>query len=196
VIKSHYFFKGGELMVMEEKFTITGLNSNILPTAAKPFCVEVMGGQPVGLRAFQQELHVGVPSAAILMTSSMTLPLPVLSEVALHAAVAPAVGIIIASPSLKVLGVLDSKEVRSGLSMASINRLSARGFDLSAAPAAYESLLGDVGEIQVLTYGCPVRKCKSPLVFIFQKGQEVPPCLIHNKPRILKRGTKRKRGHK
>ena len=111
------------------------------------------------------------------MTSSRTPSLEALSKVAQNAAAYPAAGLIITDPRMRVLAVLDMNKVRRGLSKISLMRLSA------AFGAGYEPLPG-IEDIEVLVYVCPVDPCPSPPIYVFQKGQSVPPCPFHNVPRI------------
>jgi hypothetical protein len=167
-------------MVIEKNFTIADADITVQPTASKPFRVEVMEGQPVGLTTFQQIAPHPTPSAAIVMTSSRTPPLEALARVVQNAAASPAAGLIITDPAMRVLAVLDMNEVRRGPFKVSVMRLSA------ALEAGYEPLPGAVEDIGVLVYGCPVDPCPIPLVYVFHKGQPVPPCPLHKVPRVLK----------
>ncbi len=179
-------------MVAEKNFSIVGLDADCSLTASKPFCVQVQRSQPVAVKALKQSLVEGEPSAAIFIVSPRAVPLSALSEAARLVSGTSAVGIIVADADLNTLTVLDPRKVLVAVSAASKSHPGVVGFKLQSG---FDNLPGDPeyasdGAISfVAEYSCLSEEdpspCPSPHIYIFQKGQEIPPCPIHNVPRTL-----------
>jgi hypothetical protein len=167
-------------MVIEKNFTVAEGDAEAQLTFSKPFRVEVREGQPVGLTTFRQIAPQATPSVAIVMASPERPSFEALSGLVRDAAASPAAGLIITDPVMRVLAVLDMDEMRQEPPGVSVMRLSA------ALGAGFEPPPGAVGEIDALVYECPVAPSLCPRVYVFQKGQSVPPCPFHKVPRVLR----------
>ena len=148
------------------------------PNAEHPFIVVTKAGQPIDLIAYHPWAGAppppGAKTAAILVIQNITEDLRVHAQQALSDA-RDAEGVILVGANGEVLGVLPTAEVLSGLDG------SSRGLGSSN----YESFNSSEVDIQTSrVFSCPKLGCSSPDITIYQKGQDVPNCPIHNKPRI------------
>lgn len=156
---------------------------NAQPSAEKPFVVVTKASQPVKLLAYQPWAGAppppGVRTAAVIIVSEKKIDVDALREKARSALdEAPdAEGVVLVGSEGEIRGVLSTADVLSGL----------EGLSRGLKTAGYEPLPGPDPDVQTsLVYTCPMAGCTSPEVTIYQKGQEVPPCPIHNIPRVPK----------
>lgn len=179
---------------MKEYFKVVPVGKNIMPTKGTPFVIEVQQGQPINLKTFRYERPGKSPTATVITVPprGIVLSLPKLREVLNETN--PAEGIIFVDSKFRVLNVLNRSEVEAELSETTRNLLSGSGIEIKPSTgkfASYEPLSGGYEslprkgvDLSPLVYKCSEKDCSSPPIVVFQKGQEIPPCLVHNKPRI------------
>lgn len=163
-----------------------------MPTEGTPFIIEVQQGQPINLKTFRYERPRKSPTATVITVppSGIVLSLPKLREVLNETD--PAEGIIFVDSRFRVLNVLNRSEVKTELSETTRNLLSVNGIEIKPSTgnfASYEPLPGRGVDLSPLVYKCPEKDCPSPPIVVFQKGQKIPSCPVHNKPRIRSDAT-------
>lgn len=165
---------------MEKNFIISSVEANILPTKEKPYVVEVISRQPVKLKAFRQE--VAATTVLVLSPGAPSLPSPEIVSRIIKEEATEDVGIILTNPKLEVVGVIGPRDIRARTAP----RI-AESREYGILHVEYERLPGRIKIEGILVYKCPVEGCDSFPVYVFQEGQTVPPCPIHNQPRVCKK---------
>jgi len=155
----------------------------ITPSVDVPFVIVTKDGQPVKLIAHQpwsgESPPAGVKTLAIIVIPEQSIDPDLLreqSEAALENA-SDAEGVALVKSNGEILGVLSTADILGGLEELP-RGLNALGYEQlpSSEPYVRTSLV----------FTCPEPGCCSPDVTLYQKGQEVPSCPIHNIPRIPK----------
>ncbi len=150
------------------------------PSTEEPFVVVTRASQPVDLIVLHPFAGV-LPSPGVKTTAIIVMPEGKIDPEALRKKAESALddapdaeGVVLVGGDGEVQGVLSTADVLSGLGEL-LQELRMRD---------YEPLLGPKPDVQVsLVYICPIPGCTSPEVTLYQKGQDVPPCPIHNRSR-------------
>jgi hypothetical protein len=184
---------------MNKNFIVTDKTNPIDPNEKHPFTVLTENGYPVGLVAYKpfavNPPPLGAKTAAILIVSSEQVSsekeypkILIEAYVLIHEAI-DAEGVILTDEDNQVLGVLPRMKILEPNGDVQ-KKLDQYFRTRSQQDTGYQPMASGEPHVIVSTiYVCPVLGCSCPDInpYGWQKGREIPPCPIHNKPRQPKR---------
>lgn len=176
---------------MLPNFILCDTSQTATPDEEHPFIIFTKFGQPVKLLAYDPFAGTHPPpnskTAVILVAPENLDSLVELAKQALVHNI-DAEGVILVDKSGHVHAALPTDNILLGFNNEFLESIQKK-IGYIRGQSEYGPLLG-VGEPDIpasFIYSCPTIDCASLDWVVLQKGMEIPPCPIHNTPRILKK---------